>query len=117
MIDLQRPNFVVRSKLGTLKQLYCKCCGRLIAEQRGRSFWRAKEYAEIKISFADTTSHVMSICRFCIPIVHKDPEALLQLYHAEIDDMVNELVVAEIFRYDKQSPRVTAVDTQARGIR
>jgi hypothetical protein len=73
-------------------------------------------YAEIKIRFADKSAHVTHLCKGCIPKVRKDEEALMAIYNADIDDMCTEDPKCERFR-EKESPKVVAVDLQARGIR
>lgn len=73
-------------------------------------------YAEIKIRFADKSAHVTHLCKKCVPEVRRDPEALMAIYNADIDDMVQDDPRCEMFR-EKSSPKVVAVDLQARGIK
>lgn len=112
---LECPEYIQRTRTGGIRRIFCKCCGYIIAEQRGRSFWRSRIYAEIKIKFDDGTMHVTNLCQGCVPNVRRDPELLLAVYHADIDDMVKEDPTADKFR-EKERPRVVAIDTKLRGI-
>ena len=113
--ELECAEYLQRTRNGAIRRIFCKCCSYIIAEQRGRTFWRSRIYAEIKIKFADGTMHVTNLCSGCIPKVRKDRELLMALYQADIDDMVKEDPTAAKFR-DKAEPRVVAVDTKYRGI-
>lgn len=115
MTHVEYPEFLQRTRNGGIKRIFCKCCGYIIAEQRGRIFWRSRMYAEIKIRFDDRTQHVTHLCANCLPKVRRNPEALMELYNADLDDMVLEDPRMEMFR-EKSGPRVVAVDTKMRGI-
>lgn len=110
------PECTQKTRNGAIRRIFCKCCGYIISEQRGRTFWRSRIYAEIKIRFADGTAHVTHICRQCIPEVQRDKQALMDLYNADLDEMVLEDPRMEMFR-DKSEPKIVAIDTKARGIR
>lgn len=113
--DLEFPEFIQRTRTGAIKRIFCKCCGYIIAEQRGRIFWRSRVYAEIKMRFADGTAHVTQLCQGCLPKVRRNPDALMAMYNADLDDMAQDDPRIEMFR-EKSEPRVVAVDTQMRGI-
>jgi hypothetical protein len=113
--ELECPEYLQRTRNGAIRRIFCKVCSYIIAEQRGRIFWRSRIYAEMKLKFEDGTMHVTSLCQGCLPKVRRDPEALMAIYNADIDDMAKEDPRAEMFR-DKAKPRVVAVDTKMRGI-
>lgn len=116
-ICLDKPDFILRNRSGAVHTIFCKCCGALIAQQRKRSFWRARIYAEVKIRFADNTAHVTNICVNCIPELQRNPALLYQVYEADINDLCIDNPAMEMFLVDKEKPRIVAVDTKGRGIR
>lgn len=117
MIELEKPDYIQRDSKGRVWRVFCKVCGYIICEQRKRTFWRSNIYSEMKIEWADGSAHVTNLCRNCIPLVRRDPEALMAIYQADIDDLCIDDPINDMWRYGKSSPRVTTTDHHARGIR
>lgn len=113
---VQYPQCIQRTRNGAISRIFCKCCGYIIAEQRGRTFWRSRVYAEVKIRFADQSAHVTHLCKGCVPMVQRDKAALMDLYNADLDEMCIDDPRCEMFR-PKEGPKIVAIDTRARGIR
>jgi hypothetical protein len=74
-------------------------------------------YAEMKIKFADGTAHVTNLCKECTSKARNNPELLMAIYNADIDDLCIDNPAMEMFRANKERPRVVAVDNTGRGIR
>jgi hypothetical protein len=117
MTEMEKPNYIQRNRSGGVRRVFCKVCAYVIAEQRGRMFWRSRLYSEMKIKFADGTAHVTNLCKECTSVARRDPELLMKIYEADIDDLCIDNQQMEIFRIGKEKPRVVAIDNTGRGIR
>lgn len=111
------PDCIQRTRIGSIKRIFCKVCGYIIAEHRGRSFWRSRMYAEVKIRFADKSAHVTHLCKACVPKVRGDQEVLMELYEADIRDMMVDDPKMAVYLDGKENPKIVATDYQARGLK
>lgn len=115
MVELKRPAYIKRDKKGRYIEIACKVCGTPISEphkQSGRPV-HARNYAEVKLKWPDGSMHVTNLCKKCVPLVVDEPEALLALYNADIEDMVREALAAH---GKTETPKVVAVEMSNKGI-
>lgn len=111
------PQFFQRPGRGKGTRISCKVCGYIIAEQRGKTFWRSRMYVEIKIRFADTTCHITSICKTCVAPAQRNPDLLLAIYHADIDDQCIDEPSLVVLHDNKLKPKIVNIDASCRGMK
>jgi hypothetical protein len=110
-MTLARTVSEVRNSDGSIKELYCKVCGRLIGEAVGREFIRNDWFAEIKMRMDDGSFHISVGCSKCLadmPI-----PAMKELFDSDIAEVLPGKV--EAFK-DRQPVRLVKFSNDQKGI-
>lgn len=114
---LERPDYIVRRRSDRfVVAVLCKVCGTRISyfdPQKG--IVRERNYAELKMQFADGSSHVTNCCTGCITRVRKDKAALVAMHRADWDDLALDGPVSDR-NVNRLHPRVVKVSTTREGI-
>jgi hypothetical protein len=114
-MTLAKPEYIETDAIGRMIVLYCKVCGMPIARDVRGVFVRSPDYAEIKIEFMDGDKHVTNLCKGCVDVVADDPALLMEVYHADIEHLAQEVPSLRGLKA-KLSPRITVVNTKRTGI-
>lgn len=114
-VYVNHPDYIQYDANGRMIAMLCKCCGAPIGEDRDGAFYRFKNYAEMKMRFADKSMHVTNGCADCITAATKSPLMRLEMHQADIDDMVKTVPALGMFR-NRMGSKVVAVDYKRIGI-
>jgi hypothetical protein len=88
---LAKPRYIDKDANGAIRHIYCKVCGTVIATYEGpRAVRYNKNYTEIKIKFDDGSFHVTNLGSECLRNVRADKNLLLQVYLADMENMLAE---------------------------
>lgn len=115
-MTLKRPDYIEYDKIGRMIRLFCAVCGTVIGEDRRGNFFRFTNYAELKMKFDNGQMHVTNLCTDCVVVVAQSPELMLEVYHADIDEMATEIPEMGAFKDDKGLPRYVTMDLTRSGL-
>ncbi len=113
---ISRPEYIERNDQGKIANIYCKACGVPIAVSRSAHMKRLVNYTEVRMRFADGTQHVTNMCRACVPKIRRSESVMMEIYYADIADMLKVNPALDVLLAGKTKPRIVAVDTSQKGL-
>ena len=88
---LVKPNYIEMNRLGMIKAIYCKVCGKPIAATRRGRLRLLPNYAQLKMEFPGGNYHTTPIGRECMTTVADNKTLMDAVFRADIAQFEREL--------------------------